>query len=71
MDVGDRSATTQFLIDWLETQNAFTSDSAVGHRVVGCHDTGRHERRGSREDRQYAGAGWLVDGVHHDYQFRG
>jgi acetate kinase len=34
LDVGGRGAATDFLLDWLETQNAFTSDSVVGHRVV-------------------------------------
>lgn len=34
LETPDREASTHFFIDWLETQDAFASVGAVGHRVV-------------------------------------
>jgi acetate kinase len=34
IDAGDRHSSVGFLLDWLETQQAFASVKAVGHRVV-------------------------------------
>ena len=34
IDASDRHSAVDFLLDWLETQEAFASIKAVGHRVV-------------------------------------